>query len=72
MNVGKDRMYALHEMVATVLEERLSAEEVDAKSLELAMRFLKDNNVHTDMTGSKLNTKLAVIPRLSDDELRLA
>ena len=74
MNQPKERMMGLHELVLSALEERLQGEPC-LKDLELAMRFLKDNNVFIDLNAGnqreELKASMARIPRLTPDELKL-
>lgn len=71
----KDNFYSLHEMVLQHHIEVMQSGEASAKDVEAAMRFLKDNQVVIDLTaGSKreeVKKRLSVIPRLTDDELKL-
>jgi hypothetical protein len=76
VNHDPTRLYLLHEMVLSTLEEALSADQVNPKAIELAMKFLKDNNIVIDLTGGvskrdQLKARMSVIPRLSDEELKL-
>lgn len=69
------RLFLLHELVLSTLEARLQDVEVSTKDIELAMKFLKDNNIVIDLTKpvtrDSLKAKMSVIPRLSDEELKL-
>lgn len=71
------RLYGLHEAVLNALEMQLQGEEVSPKAIELAMRFLKDNNVAVDLTDRSMEKKqlalkeMASIPRLTDEELAI-
>lgn len=76
VNQDPTRLFLLHEKVLTALETQLDSDVPSPKAIELAMRFLKDNNIALDLTADKpnresLKARMAVIPRLSDDELRL-
>ena len=66
-------MLQLHEMVLDYLKTEMEMEP-SVKTVELAMKFLKDNNVSVDLSNKQESTrrKLHVIPRLSEDELRLS
>ena len=63
----------LHEMVLDYLKNEMEGAP-SVKTVELAMKFLKDNNVSVDLSNKQESTrrKLHVIPRLSEDELRLS
>lgn len=74
MPVTPKNLYQLHESVLAVLEDQLDKPVVSLKALELAMRFLKDNNIAIDLAKDKkveVKQHLTLIPRLSDDELKL-
>lgn len=71
---NKERMTGLHELVLSTLEEMLH-EDPSPKAVELAMKFLKDNSVFLDLSATDsreaIKAKMASIPRLSPDELKL-
>ena len=75
MSTNKDQFYTLHEMLLQHHIQRVQDPEASVKDIELAMRFLKDNAIQIDLTaGAKreeVKKRLSVIPRLTDDELRL-
>lgn len=67
----KNRIHALHESVLSAIEYRVGSEDVSPKDIELAMKFLKDNNVTVDFNAPSVRAKLSVIPRMTADELKL-
>lgn len=75
VNQDPTRLFLLHELVLTALENQVQMDNPSPKAIELAMKFLKDNNIVIDLsaaqTTNQRKAKLSVIPRLSDDELRL-
>lgn len=69
------RLYGLHELVLSALEDRIQSEDVSLKDIEIAMKFLKDNNIAVDLskelTAENTKNLMASIPRLTDAELQL-
>lgn len=72
--MSKERLLELHESVLCALEEKVNSDNVASKDIELAMKFLKDNNIQVDLTNTSVQAaraKLAIIPRLTEEELKL-
>lgn len=72
-NNHKAQLDALYESVLEALTHRVNSEDVEAKDIDLAMKFLRDNGIRYDLSQNKedVRAKLAVIPRLSPEELQL-
>lgn len=45
MKASEQALEELHSTVAKILKDRLEEDEVDAKTIELCLRFLKDNGI---------------------------
>ena len=68
-------MYLLHELVLTDLVNRVQSADVSIKDIQTAVQFLKNNDVRMDLSGRNereaARAQLAIIPRLSPEELEL-
>jgi len=70
--IKESDLSAMHELVFESIKDQLESDP-SPKTIELAIRFLRDNNYCVDYSeDSEVMPKVTQIPRLSDDVLRLA